>query len=100
MTRGNDDREPFILSHLKQHPITEVRYRPGAPEAPRPGTGAFLVHLNEWAEVITLRHPEAPRILRQGDSFVLDRPERKRIRYRSIYTVLKKLLFELSAKDA
>jgi len=87
----------FILTHLEKYGV-EVRYSDGVPAEPARDTPAYLDHLDKYALAVALGHPEAPKILREGNQFVFDRPERKRARYTSIRKALMKLVFELSAK--
>jgi len=96
----SEEKERFILSRVRKHGVKTVETKPGAPAAPAAGTSAWLDYLDEWAVKVVLAHPQAPAILREGDRFIFDRPERKRARYTSIRKALKKLIFELSLKDA
>jgi len=92
--------DDFILARLKQHGIRHVEFAGRAPSAPLPYTSAYLDHLNRYAIELSLDHPEAPLIRRDGDRFVLVRqkPEKRQTRYQSIRTALKKVLFELAMK--
>lgn len=97
---GSDETERFLLKAVKKYGVKTLETKPGAPPAPRRYTSEWLDFLDQWALKVLLAHPEAPAILREGNRFVLDRPERKRTRYTSIRRVLTKLIFELSLKDA
>jgi len=100
--KWNDDDEQFVLDGLKHHGARSLKVCTGSPAAPTEGTPEYLDWLDKYAEQIVLGHPKAPPIVREGDRFVLerDRPERKSTRYKSIRTALKKVIFELSMKDA
>lgn len=99
-TRTTEEDDGFILGRVKKHGVKTLETKPGAPAAPAVGTSVWLDSLDQWAVKVVLAHPGAPAILRDGDRFILDRPERKRTRYTSIRKALTKLIFELSAKEA
>jgi len=94
-----DAGEEFILKRLRAYKVERVVYLPGAGKEPRKYTPAYLDHLDQYAAEIQLGRPDAPAIKRVGDRFILDRPERKRTRYKSIRSVLRKLLPELAIKE-
>ena len=98
--RESEETERSILGRVRKHGVKTVETKPGAPAAPAVGTSAWLDYLDEWAVKIVLAHPEAPAILREGDRFILDRPERKRTRYTGIRKVFAKLMVEIAQKDA
>jgi len=98
MALSTESGDGFILSRLEKYGV-QVKYRAGAPPEPSRQSADFLDHLDKYALEVGLGHPEAPRIVREGDRFVFDRPERKRARYTSIRKALKKLVFELAMKD-
>jgi len=99
---GKQEEDAFILDRLGRYGVRRVEWVPGAPKAPPEGTPAYLDFLDRHAAKIVLGHPEAPVIIREGDRFVLQResPERKTTRYKSMRAALKKVVFELSLKDA
>ena len=88
----------FVLASLKRYGL-KAKYCAGAPAEPARNVPAFLDHLDRYAVEISLGHPEAPKILRQGERFVFNRRERRMVRYVSIRTVLRKLFFEMAMKD-
>jgi len=98
--RQSEETDRFILERLKSYGVKTVETKGGTPAAPRRYTSAWLDFLDRWAVKVVLSHPEAPAILRDGDRFILDRPERKRTRYTSIRKALRKSIFELSLKEA
>ena len=100
MTRkSSESDEGYLLDWLKRYGVKEVKYRNGSPQEPPKYTSIYLDHLDKYAIEVLLGHPGAPRIKRLGERFVLERREKKRTTYKSIRSILKKLLFELAMKD-
>ena len=94
-----ESSDRFILDCLKRYGVKDVKVSSGATQEPPFGTSEYLDYLDKYAQEITLGCPQAPKIIRCDDRFILDRKEKKRTFYKNIRTVLKKLFFETAAKE-
>jgi len=91
--------EDFIPRYLKRYGVKDVKVSSGATQEPPFGTSEYLDYLDKYAQAITLGCPQASKIIRYDDRFILDRKEKKRTFYKNIRTVLKKLFFETAEKE-
>jgi hypothetical protein len=49
---------------------------------------------------VAVQHPDAPKILREGNRSVFDQREQKRTRHKGIREIPRNLILELAAKEA
>ena len=97
--KWNEDDEQYVLKELKRYGVKDVKVSSGATQEPPFGTSEYLDYLDKYAQEITLGYPQAPKIIRCDDRFILDRKEKKRTFYKNIRTVLKKLFLETAEKE-
>ena len=96
-THEKDDQ--YILDKLKEYGIKKLNLALSAPAPPTLDSAEYLDYLDQHATEIILDHPGAPPIVKEGDRFILKRPEKRRARYKSMRSALRKLISELALKD-